>query len=161
MNCWRSFVFAILASALLAGCVYVPSYFEDPVTPPPWDYPLEPYPRRYDYYYGHGPAPNFPRRRYFEERTHENYRPDVTPSDRQYSNENPKQVVPPSKEELPVSPKGTEPRTGSNEVPVATKGSKPGRVKIPFPPYSELDVTGLTPGSLAKDPTSGKIFRLP
>jgi hypothetical protein len=102
-----------------------------------------------------------PRRRYFEERGPENYRPDVTPSERQSSNDERKQVTPPSKQELPTSPKGSESRLDSNDVPVATKGSKPGRVKLPFPPYNELDVTGLVPGSLAKDPTSGKIFRLP
>ncbi len=38
---------------------------------------------------------------------------------------------------------------------------KYGRVKMSFPPYSELDVEGLASGSLAKDPTSGKIFRVP
>jgi hypothetical protein len=34
-------------------------------------------------------------------------------------------------------------------------------VKSPFPPYGELDVTGLASGSLAKDPVSGKVFRVP
>jgi hypothetical protein len=160
MNCWRSSVLATLALALLTGCVYVPSYFEDPITPPPWNYPLEPYPRRYDYY-GRRPEPYYPHRRYFEERNHENYRPDVAPLDRQLPNDDRRQVVPPSKSEAPPSPKAAEPRPDLNEVPVASKGSKPGRVKLPFPPYSELDVTGLQPGSLAKDPTSGKIFRLP
>lgn len=36
-----------------------------------------------------------------------------------------------------------------------------GRVKSPYPPYNELDVTGLPSGSLATDPTTGKVFRVP
>ena len=160
MNCWRSFVLALIASALLAGCVYVPPYYEDPVTPPPWNYPLEPYPRRYDYY-GHRPDPYLSRRRYYEDRYHGDYRPDVTSPDQPLPNDDRQQVAPPTKRELPDSQTGTQPRLDSEDIPVGTKGSKPGRVKIPFPPYTELDVTGLQPGSLAKDPTSGKVFRLP
>jgi hypothetical protein len=160
MNRWRSFIFAILASVLLGGCVYAPPFYEDPITPPPWNYPLEPYPRRYDYY-GRRPDPYLPHRRYYEERNYGKYRPDVTPSERPLSNDDQDQATPSSKADVPASPKGVEPRSDSKEVPVASKGSKPGRVKLPFPPYSELDVTGLQPGSLAKDPTSGKVFRLP
>ncbi len=36
-----------------------------------------------------------------------------------------------------------------------------GRVRMSFPPYTVLDVQGLPRGSLAKDPTSGQIFRVP
>ena len=36
-----------------------------------------------------------------------------------------------------------------------------GRVRCPFPPYTSLDVEGLRSGSLAKDPASGQIFRVP
>ena len=36
-----------------------------------------------------------------------------------------------------------------------------GRVRCPFPPYTILDVEGLHSGSLAKDPASGQIFRVP
>jgi len=36
-----------------------------------------------------------------------------------------------------------------------------GRVRVPFAPFSTLDVTGLPSGSLAKDPVSGQIFRVP
>ena len=39
--------------------------------------------------------------------------------------------------------------------------SKPGRVTSPYPPYQELDVTGLTSGSLALDPTTQKVFEVP
>ncbi|WP_156345036.1 hypothetical protein [Verrucomicrobium spinosum] len=44
---------------------------------------------------------------------------------------------------------------------VGSKTAKPGRVKSPYPPYNELDVTGLSSGSLAMDPTTQKVFRVP
>lgn len=47
------------------------------------------------------------------------------------------------------------------DIKTATKAKTPGRVKSPYPPYSELDVSGLNPGSLAKDPVTGKVFRIP
>jgi hypothetical protein len=55
--------------------------------------------------------------------------------------------------------KGAEPDTSN--VPFATPSKKRGYVKSPYAPYSELDATGLTSGSLAKDPTTGKIFKIP
>lgn len=69
-----------------------------------------------------------------------------------------------------ASPTGT-PTTDS--APAQTSGSNAesptligspttaGRVKSPYPPYNELDVTGLPSGSLATDPTTGKVFRVP
>ncbi len=42
-----------------------------------------------------------------------------------------------------------------------SKTSKAGRVKSPYPPYNELDVSGLGTGSLALDPTTQKVFRVP
>lgn len=48
-----------------------------------------------------------------------------------------------------------------DSVPVATKTDKPNRVKSPHPPNRELDVTGFTRGDLARDPTTGKMFRVP
>jgi hypothetical protein len=47
------------------------------------------------------------------------------------------------------------------DYPVATRSHKPGFVKSPFAPYHELDATGMISGSLARDPTNGKIFRVP
>lgn len=41
------------------------------------------------------------------------------------------------------------------------KTSKPGRVISPYPPYKELDITGLDSGSLALDPTTQKVFEVP
>jgi hypothetical protein len=42
-----------------------------------------------------------------------------------------------------------------------SKTTKEGRVKSPYAPFNELDVTGLPSGSLAMDPTTGKVFRVP
>ncbi|MEZ0274867.1 MAG: hypothetical protein ACAH88_08170 [Roseimicrobium sp.] len=42
-----------------------------------------------------------------------------------------------------------------------TRTTKAGLVKSPYAPYNELDVTGLPSGSLAMDPTTGKVFRVP
>ena len=41
------------------------------------------------------------------------------------------------------------------------KTGKEGRVISPYPPYRELDVSGLTSGSLALDPTTQKVFEVP
>ena len=60
---------------------------------------------------------------------------------------------------LKESPTSNTPEKGN--VPMATRTNRPGRVKSPYPPYSELDITGLPSGSLAKDPTTGQVFRLP
>lgn len=46
-------------------------------------------------------------------------------------------------------------------LPVAKWSPTFGRVVSPYPPHHELDVTGLPPGSLARDPLSKLIFRLP
>ncbi len=49
----------------------------------------------------------------------------------------------------------------TKSVPVGTHTSKASRVKSPFPPYNELDITGLQSGSLAMDPTTNRVFRVP
>jgi hypothetical protein len=49
----------------------------------------------------------------------------------------------------------------SQNFPVGTVGKKPGRVVSPYPPHNELDVRELPSGSLALDPTTQKIFRVP
>lgn len=41
------------------------------------------------------------------------------------------------------------------------KTGKEGRVISPYPPYRELDVSGLSSGSLALDPTTQKVFEVP
>jgi hypothetical protein len=172
MNRGRSIAFSILGVVLLAGCVYDPLYFEDPLSPPPYfqrvpPYPpppppryraVEPYPSpprtRYSYP-TYRQEPYLYRRQYFYDER--DYGPDLRPSDRPKSEEDTPKVSPPSIS----SQKRQDSAADTENVPMASKGSKPGRVKVPFPPYNELDVSGLSPGSLAKDPTTGKVFRLP
>ena len=55
----------------------------------------------------------------------------------------------------------SESKAALKDVPVASRASKPGFVKSPFEPYAELGAPGMYPGMLAKDPTTGKIFRMP
>jgi hypothetical protein len=57
------------------------------------------------------------------------------------------------------SPKVT--TTDTTTILTGTRTSKTTRVKSPYPPYNELDVSGLPSGSLAQDPTTQKIFRVP
>jgi len=48
-----------------------------------------------------------------------------------------------------------------SDVPVATKTDKDGFVTSPYPPHNVIDATGLPKGSLAKDPSTNKVFRVP
>lgn len=51
--------------------------------------------------------------------------------------------------------------SGSGSFLKGKKTAKAGRVISPYPPYKELDVTGLESGSLALDPTTQKVFEVP
>jgi hypothetical protein len=51
--------------------------------------------------------------------------------------------------------------TNSSSFLKGRKTAKPGRVISPYPPYKELDITGLESGSLALDPTTQKVFEVP
>ncbi|SKA98376.1 hypothetical protein SAMN02745166_02742 [Prosthecobacter debontii] len=76
----------------------------------------------------------------------------------------------PKKEEAPPSStaSSSKPKTNSSST-AGNSGSflkgkragKEGRVISPYPPYQELDVTGLSSGSLALDPTTQKVFEVP
>lgn len=74
----------------------------------------------------------------------------------------PRRQEPVADEPSPSNPKPTTPSPAASGAPlVGSKTAKPGRVKSPYPPYNELDVTGLSSGSLAMDPTTQKVFRVP
>ncbi|BCU76716.1 hypothetical protein [Luteolibacter sp. LG18] len=45
--------------------------------------------------------------------------------------------------------------------PTATKTANPNRVLSPYPPYNVIDVEGIKSGKLAKDPSTGEVFRVP
>jgi hypothetical protein len=49
----------------------------------------------------------------------------------------------------------------SADIPVAEKTEKPGFVKTPFTPSKLIDVRGMASGSLAKDPSTSQVFRVP
>lgn len=69
----------------------------------------------------------------------------------------PASVRPSPKQSPPALPK---PRPQSKPVPVAEK-IREGLVKSPYAPHVPLDVQGLPSGTLAKDPVTGKLFRVP
>ena len=48
-----------------------------------------------------------------------------------------------------------------SDYPYAETTSTRGEVLSPYTPYNVIDVRGLRSGSLAKDPSCGKIFRIP
>lgn len=48
-----------------------------------------------------------------------------------------------------------------NDYPTAQRSEVSGQVISPYPPHRKIDVTGFSSGQLAKDPTSGEIFRVP
>ncbi|WP_050027121.1 hypothetical protein [Verrucomicrobium sp. BvORR034] len=74
-------------------------------------------------------------------------------------------LTPPPRDLMPVTePKPAAPPKAlidKESLPVAKWSPTFGRVVSPYPPHHELDVTGLPPGSLARDPVSKLIFRLP
>lgn len=50
---------------------------------------------------------------------------------------------------------------GRKEYPMAERTNKPDQVLSPYAPYNVIDVAGFKSGQLAKDPSNGKIFRVP
>ncbi len=64
-------------------------------------------------------------------------------------------------ESSPPRESSTASTAGSSNFMKGRKTGKSGRVISPYPPYKELDVTGLDSGSLALDPTTQKIFEVP
>jgi hypothetical protein len=57
----------------------------------------------------------------------------------------------------PAAPVAMDPK----DIRTVTRSSTFGRVRSPYPPYLELDSSGVLPGSLARDPATGKVFRIP
>ena len=61
-----------------------------------------------------------------------------------------------------VTQQDTTPKPGADgEALLGIKTEDPNFVKSPYPPHNQLDVVGLKPGTLARDPTTKKIFRVP
>lgn len=53
------------------------------------------------------------------------------------------------------------PRVTRDQYPTAERTDNPNQVLSPYAPYNVIDVEGFRPGQLAKDPSNGKIFRIP
>jgi len=91
--------------------------------------------------------------------------PDPTTPDEPLPGYTPPSTTPPAGSGMATpKPKDPEPTTGSSNSGaflVGKKTGKDGRVTSPYPPYKELDVTGLPSGSLALDPTTQKVFEVP
>lgn len=178
----RSRFFFSLATltCLLGGCVYVPppEFYGGPPPPPAVPPPYffgEPGPP--DPYYGRRKS----RRDYetefaYRPRGRTQYLREVDPAyavdDPVAGPEIPSEVAPTEDEAVKVAPsRSTEPspapppeppkKIDPATVPYATKTNTPGRAKSPYPPHRELDVSGMKSGSMAKDPTTGKVFRVP
>lgn len=52
-------------------------------------------------------------------------------------------------------------RQAPQEYPVAERTDSRNQVISPYAPYNVIDVEGFRSGQLAKDPSNGKIFRIP
>ncbi len=70
---------------------------------------------------------------------------------------------PPGRSEEPQKKeKETQAPAGADIYPTGTRNpDNPGSVVSPYPPHNALDVSGLSSGSLAVDPTTKKVFRIP
>ncbi|MFD2257536.1 hypothetical protein ACFSSA_12710 [Luteolibacter algae] len=53
------------------------------------------------------------------------------------------------------------PAPSRDQYPTAERTDNRDQVLSPYPPYNVIDVQGFRSGQLAKDPSNGKIFRVP
>lgn len=54
-----------------------------------------------------------------------------------------------------------DPAAANSKYPVASRTNKPNEVASPYPPNHRINIEGFKSGQLAKDPKTGKIFRVP
>ncbi len=72
--------------------------------------------------------------------------------DREDFNARPQQRPQPQPQQAP---------TNREQYPMAQRTANPNQVLSPYSPYNVIDVEGFRTGQLAKDPSNGKIFRVP
>ena len=103
---------------------------------------------------GQGP----PRRDGYNQQSNGNYnRPDPRYDDRGRIQDN--RYGDPSQDDYRSEPQRQPTR---DQYPAAERTDNPDRVISPFgPDYNVIDVAGFRSGQLAKDPSNGKIFRIP
>jgi len=65
---------------------------------------------------------------------------------------NPRNQAPPVQDRAP---------TQQQVYPVAERTDNPNQVLSPYTPYNVIDVEGFRSGQLVKDPSNGRIFRIP
>lgn len=89
-------------------------------------------------------------------------KPSTTPQPKPPAQETPP-PPPPTTRRSESTPQTSSPSTSSSSGSFlkGRKTGKTGRVISPYPPYKELDVTGMESGSLALDPTTQKVFEVP
>ncbi|MBC7979768.1 MAG: hypothetical protein H7Y36_04310 [Armatimonadetes bacterium] len=66
-----------------------------------------------------------------------------------------------NQDEMPPREQPREPTPTRDQYPVAERTDNPNQVLSPYAPYNVIDVEGFRSGQLAKDPSNGKIFRVP
>ena len=123
----------------------------------PYDQQRPPY-RNGEAYYPYGPGP----------RMNQEQGPGPDSESGRY------EQIPNGNEPPPVQPRNSPEPQGDNdsepapaapkprqEYPTAERTEQPGRVLSPYKPYNVIDVEGFKSGQLAKDPSNGKIFRVP
>jgi len=69
--------------------------------------------------------------------------------------------APPETRPAPPEPRPAPAPIPRPSYPVARTTDRPGYVLSPYAPYNVIDVHGFKSGALAKDPSNGKIFRVP
>lgn len=82
--------------------------------------------------------------------------PPGNPAPRPPAAENRAPTIPPSLEDTPAPQPPPRPT-----YPEAKRTANPNQVISPYAPYNVIDVEGFKSGALAKDPSNGKIFRVP
>jgi hypothetical protein len=132
-----------LSSVVVLGALALTSCF----------FPAEPPPRR------HGPTgPSAAYRSGYDEYGSDAGRDDGYDAPPPAPMELPRESPPPRETNVP--PTNPAP-AGRKEYPVAERTNNPNQVLSPYAPYNVIDVAGFKSGQLAKDPSNGKIFRVP
>lgn len=65
------------------------------------------------------------------------------------------------RDEQPPQPDNFQRPPARDQYPTAERTDNPNQVLSPYAPYNVIDVEGFRSGQLAKDPSNGKIFRVP
>lgn len=140
------FALVIGAAGLLISCEPLPSYPPPGYQPPNRTYGPQPDPNAYGQNYQGQRNPNAPL-------YGQNYDPNGA---NDFGSRPP--AIPPGPPTIDPAPPVVVPK---QDYPVAERTANPNQVLSPYSPYNVIDVEGFRAGQLAKDPSNGKIFRVP